>query len=43
MNYYKVIAKRGHVGKGRYIVKDIYVMADDGRESCIKRPLVSKS
>ena len=29
MNYYKVIAKCGHVGKGRYIVKDIYVMADE--------------
>lgn len=36
MNYYKVIAKCGHVGKGRYIVKDIYVMADDGREAALK-------
>ena len=36
MNYYKVIAKCGHVGKGRYIVKDIYVMADDGKEAALK-------
>ena len=36
MNYYKVIAKCGHVGKGHYIVKDIYVMADDGKEAALK-------
>ena len=36
MNYYKVIAKCGHVGKGHYIVKDIYVMANDGKEAALK-------
>lgn len=33
MNYYKVIAKCGHVGRGHYINKDFFVKAEDGKEA----------
>lgn len=33
MNYYKVRAKCGHVGKNNYIVKPFFVKAEDGKEA----------
>lgn len=36
MKYYKVVAKCGHVGRGRYIVKSFYVVANDGKEAAAK-------
>lgn len=36
MNYYKVIAKCGHVGRGHYINKDFFVKAEDGKEAARK-------
>lgn len=36
MNYYRVVTKCGHVGKGRYIIKDFYVMANDGKKAALK-------
>lgn len=36
MNYYKVVAKCGHVGRGHYIIKDFFVKAEDGKEAAYK-------
>lgn len=36
MNYYKVNAKCGHVGRGHYINKDFFVKARDGKEAAYK-------
>lgn len=36
MNYYKVAAKCGHVGKRHFIIKDFYVKAEDGKEAARK-------
>lgn len=33
MNYYKVVAKCGHVGRGHYILKDFFIEAEDGKEA----------
>ena len=33
MEYYKVLAKCGHVGKNNYILKWFYVKAQDGKEA----------
>lgn len=33
MNYYKVVAKCGHVGRGHYIIKDFFIKAEDGKEA----------
>lgn len=33
MNYYKVMAKCGHVGRKNYILKEFYVRALNGREA----------
>ena len=33
MNYYKVLAKCGHVGRNNFILKAFYVKAEDGREA----------
>lgn len=33
MNYYKVVAKCGHVGRGHYILKDFFIKAEDGKEA----------
>lgn len=32
-NYYKVLAKCGHVGRNRYIIKSFYVKAENGKEA----------
>ena len=31
--YYKVLAKCGHVGRNRYIIKSFYVKAENGKEA----------
>lgn len=36
MKHYKVVAKCGHVGRNRYIVKSFYVVANDGKEAAAK-------
>ena len=36
MRYFKVVAKCGHVGRHRYIVKDFYIVANDGKEAAFK-------
>lgn len=36
MNYYKVVAKCGHVRRGHYIIKDFFVTAEDGKEAAHK-------
>lgn len=36
MLYFKVAAKCGHVGRGRYIIKDFFVKAEDGKEAAHK-------
>ncbi len=36
MNYYKVVAKCGHVRRGHYIIKDFYVKAGDGKDAAHK-------
>lgn len=36
MRYFKVIAKCGHVGKGHYIPKEFYVMANDKKEAAAR-------
>lgn len=36
MNYYKVVAKCGHVGRGHYIIKDFFVKAENGKEAARK-------
>lgn len=36
MNYYKVVAKCGHVRRGHYIIKDFFVRAKDGKEAAHK-------
>lgn len=33
MNYYKVRAKCGHVGRNNYIIKPFFVKANDGKEA----------
>lgn len=33
MNYYKVVAKCGHVGRGHYIIKEFFVKAESGKEA----------
>ena len=33
MNYYKVKAKCGHVGRNNYIPKTFYIKAEDGKEA----------
>ncbi len=33
MNYYKVYAKCGHVGRGHYIVKEFFVKAESGQDA----------
>ena len=36
MNYYKVVAKCGHVRRGHYIIKDFFVTSEDGKEAAHK-------
>ena len=36
MRYFKVAAKCGHVGRHHYIVKDFYIVANDGKEAAFK-------
>lgn len=36
MNYYKVTAKCGHVRRGHYIIKNFYVIAENGKEAAYK-------
>lgn len=36
MNYYKVVAKCGHVGRGHYIIKDFFEKAESGKEAARK-------
>lgn len=36
MNYYKVVAKCGHVGRGHYIPKNFFVIAEDGKQAAYK-------
>ncbi|MCM1545507.1 MAG: hypothetical protein NC033_00580 [Clostridiales bacterium] len=33
MNYFKVKAKCGHVGRGRYIIKDFFIKAESGKDA----------
>ena len=33
MNYYKVLAKCGHVGKNYYILKNFFIEAEDGEDA----------
>lgn len=36
MRYFKVVAKCGHVGRHHYIIKDFYIVANDGKEAALK-------
>lgn len=36
MNFFKVVAKCGHVRRGHYIIKDFFVKAEDGKEAAYK-------
>lgn len=36
MNYYRVKAKCGHVGRNNYIPKTFYIKAEDGKEAASK-------
>ncbi len=36
MQYFKVTAKRGHVGRRHYIVKAFYIEANSGKEAAFK-------
>lgn len=36
MNYYKVVAKCGHVRRGHYIIKDFFVKAENGKAAAYK-------
>ena len=36
MRYFKVSAKCGHVGRHCYIIKDFYIVANDGKEAAFK-------
>lgn len=36
MQYFKVTAKCGHVGRHHYIVKDFYIKANSGKEAAFK-------
>ena len=36
MNYYKVVAKCGHVRRRRYIIKDFFVKAENGKDAAFK-------
>ena len=36
MNYYKVVAKCGHVGRAHYISKDFFVKAENGKAAAYK-------
>ena len=36
MKYYEVKAKCGHVGRNKYILKDFYVCAENGKEAALK-------
>lgn len=36
MNYYKATVKCGHVGRNHYILKSIYIKAEDGKEAALK-------
>ena len=36
MNYYKVVAKCGHVRKGHYIPKEFFVKAENGKDAAHK-------
>lgn len=36
MNYYRVVAKCGHVGRGHYIIKEFFEKAADGKEAARK-------
>lgn len=36
MRYFKVMAKCGHVGRNRYIVKEFFIAADDGKAAAYK-------
>ena len=45
MKYYKVTAKCGHVGRGKYCVKAFFIKArshNDAREKVLKMPRVKK-
>lgn len=45
MNHYKVLAKCGHVGSGKYCVKAFFIKArshKDAREKVLKMPRVKK-
>lgn len=36
MNYYRVLSKCGHVGRNNYILKNLYIKANDGKEAAKK-------
>ncbi len=36
MNYYKVVAKCGHVRRGHYIIKEFFVRAENGKKAAQK-------
>ncbi|MDE6275942.1 MAG: hypothetical protein K2M75_05320 [Clostridia bacterium] len=36
MQYYKVSAKCGHVGRNNYIIKNFYIKANNGKEAAYK-------
>lgn len=33
MNYFKVVVKCGHVGKNKFIIQDLFVEAENGKEA----------
>jgi hypothetical protein len=42
MGYFKVMAKCGHVGKNKYILKWFYVRAEDGKDAARKVRQISR-
>lgn len=42
MNYYEVEVKCGHVGRGHYIIKKLYIKAETGKEAATTARAVSR-